>query len=139
MSKTKVAAEKKDDKAKLGVPMAAFTIKTSGEIVTIIRIAECIGWRWDSQETGNTYGDYVRHEPFVEPNIQRTLKRLMRQEQKEKDPEKKKELIDQINENSELHRKLSEKDMEDVLSVLTEQADLTIASVKEQVAKQVKK
>ena len=107
------------------MPMTSFTLKTSGEVITILRIAYHYAWRWDNPLDGKSYGDYTIQPPFNEPSLDKRIKELIEQIETSKGAKKEKR-IKQLKDVTDYYDQLKVEDANNLLSVLVLQADTTI-------------
>jgi len=124
--KTNKEIELKNTK-NMQVALAAFQVDTSGEKITIIRIADHFAWRWDYQS--KSYGDWVIQPPFKEKGLEKKIKELSDQVELAKGGKKIK-LTKQLMDAVKFYDDLKTEDVSNLLSVLTQQADETIDKIK---------
>lgn len=127
----------------LAMPIVCYNVKTSGENIKILRIADHFAWTWDNKADGKSYGDYCIAQPYKDPRLERKQAKMIRdidamlaKAAKMADGEKKEAYAKEIEKAQQdcldvgrFYKELKDKDEENLLAVLIEQADSTIEKV----------
>lgn len=125
-----MAAQKKKklEFSTLAFPLVAFDVTTANETIKIIRIADHFAWRWDNKRDGKSYGSFVIQPPFKEKKIEKQIKELGEKIEISKGGRKEK-LTAEMKELLKFYDDLKTEDISNLLSVLIEQADVTIDKI----------